>query len=57
MSYIIVMRNPRNKKLLAIVDRDDNVDEFATAADAERIAEGAEICRAWGYEILEVTQS
>ena len=56
MSYIILIRNPRTKKLLAIEDRDDNVDEFATEADAEKIAQGAEICQAWGYEILEVTK-
>lgn len=54
MSYIIVIRNPRTKKLLAIEDADDNVEEFSTEMEAKRVADGAQICQAWGYEIVEV---
>lgn len=55
MSYIIVTRNPRVKKLVIVTDGDDNVPaEFKTEREAAEAASNTTICKAWGYDILEV---
>lgn len=56
MSYILVTRNPRSKRLVIITD-DPGTDiptEFKTHVEAEACAAGQKICTAWGYEVLEV---
>jgi hypothetical protein len=55
MSYIIVTRNPRVKKLVIVTDGDDNVPaEFATEREALDAAGNTTICKAWGYDIIEI---
>jgi hypothetical protein len=56
MSFIVVTRNPRNKKLIAINDEADDVAEFEDSDQAVAAAVNTTACMAWGYEILEVTK-
>lgn len=55
MSFIIVTRNPRTKNLVIVTDGEDNVPaECATEAEAIESAHNTTICKAWGYDIIEV---
>ena len=55
MSYIIVSRNPRAKKLVIVTDGDDNVPaEFKTEGEAIEAAHNTTICKAWGYDVIEI---
>lgn len=55
MGYVILTRNPRNKKVVAITDDDQHhLAEFETYDDAEKAARNTTVCRAWGYDIAEV---
>lgn len=55
MSYILLTRNPRVKKLVIVTDGDDNVPaEFESWDEARAAADNTTICKAWGYEIIEV---
>lgn len=55
-TYIIVTRNPRTGKLLAVTDGDDDgvLAEFPTEDAAYASAKNTTACRAWGAEILPV---
>jgi hypothetical protein len=56
MSYILVTRNPRSKKLIPILAEDnETIAEFETEGDAAAVAMAVPVCEAWGYETLEVT--
>ncbi len=56
MSYIIVSRNPRNKKLVIITGEDEEtVAEFATESEACAVAMAVPVCEAWGYQAVEVS--
>jgi len=56
MGYIILSRNPRTGKLVIVTDGDDNVQaECETEEEAIESAHNTTICKAWGYEIVEVT--
>lgn len=56
VSYIIVCRNPGNKKLL-IISNDNAADdpaEFETEEKAYERAQEIPVCRAWGAEIVPI---
>lgn len=61
MGYVIVSRNPNNKRLIAIVDGadpeslDDRIAEFETEQEAIDAADNTTICKAWGYQVVEIT--
>lgn len=58
MAYIITTRNPSNKRLVIITysDTRDNerVAEYKTERAARKVADNQVVCKAWGYEIVEV---
>lgn len=56
MGFVILTRNPTSRKLIAIIDSDDEyaVAEFKTESDAIKAAHNTTVCKAWGYKILEV---
>jgi hypothetical protein len=56
MGYIITCRNPRTKTLVIVMtDEDDpNPAEFNTEDEAHMAAHNTTICKAWGYEVIEV---
>jgi hypothetical protein len=55
MSFILVTRNPRNKKLVIVTDGDDNVPaEFKSEIEASDAASETTICKAWGYDVIEI---
>jgi hypothetical protein len=59
MSYVILVRNPKNKKLFAVTDGEDTGSfeycaEFGTEQEATDAAHDTTICKAWGYEVVEV---
>jgi hypothetical protein len=53
-NYIIATRNPRTKRLVLVVDDDENVAEFESEQEAIDAADNTTICKAWGYELIEV---
>lgn len=56
MGFIIVSRNPRTKNLVIVTDGEDNVPaECKTEEEAIDAAHNTTICKAWGYEIVEVS--
>lgn len=59
MSFIIVTRNPRNKKLVVITDGDelDDFAEFGSESDASAVASAIPVCVAWGYDVIEIPTS
>jgi len=56
MGYILIVRNPRNGKLIAVreADDNDNIAEFKTKAEAIKAAENTTACKAWTYGVFEV---
>ena len=55
MSYVLIVRNPRQGGgLLAIQNDDDSVAEFETEQDANYFANEHPLTQAWGYQIIEV---
>lgn len=56
MGFIVLTRNPSNGAMIAITDSDinDKLAEFATEAEASDAAANVPVCRAWGYQIIEV---
>lgn len=54
-NYVIVTRNPLTKRLVLVMEDDgDNVAEFESEQDAMDAADNTTICKAWGYELVEV---
>lgn len=55
MGYIVVTRNPKNRKLIVVRDTDtEDPEEFETEDAAATAADGMMVCRAWGYQVLEI---
>jgi len=55
VSFILLTRNPRSKKLIAIVDDDgETVAEFKSESEALDAAGNTMACKAWGYDVIEV---
>ena len=55
MGYVLFTRNPATKKLIAIVENDDgDISEFKTEDEAEAAANDTTVCKAWGYQVIEV---
>jgi hypothetical protein len=55
MSHVIFTRNPRSRGLFIMLASDgDNVMEYATEKEATEFAESRPVCKAWGYQIVEV---
>lgn len=55
MGYILLTRNPKNDRLIAIADDDHgNLAEFGTEIEASDAAHSTTVCKAWGYQIVEV---
>ena len=55
MTYIILTRDPRTKKLLAIDNPDqETVAEFPSEEMARDAAGTVPICRAWGFRIIDL---
>lgn len=55
MTYILVSRNPRTGKLVIVTDGEDNVPaEFQDFEDAVDAAGDTTICKAWGYDVVEI---
>lgn len=58
MSFILTTRNPRSKKLVVIVENDEgDPAEFKTMAEAIAAAGDTTLCKAWGYDIVEIPTS
>ena len=56
INYIIVTRNPSTKRLALVMDESgEHVAEFESDQDAMDAANNTTICKAWGYEVLEVS--
>lgn len=53
-SWIILTRNPATKRLIAVVDDDERIAEFHTEEAAMDAADNTTVCKAWGYELMEV---
>lgn len=58
MGYVIITRNPRSKQAIAIVEGDNGYDEhmaeFETEEAANEAAAHTTVCKAWGYQIIEI---
>lgn len=56
MGFIIVARNPRNRKLIVVTEgaEHDAVTELSTEGEAHKVAKYVVVCKAWGYQVLEV---
>jgi hypothetical protein len=55
LRYIVLIRNPSNKALDVIMAADeDRIVEFETEDAAEQWAAESKICRAWGYQVVQV---
>lgn len=59
MSCIIIVRNPQNQKLIAIENGEtagagDVLAEWDTEDEAHEAAKTIPVCRAWGYDVLEL---
>lgn len=58
MGYLIVTRNPRTKQAIAIMDGtseyDERLAEFDTEEAANEAAANTTVCKAWGYQIVEI---
>lgn len=52
--FIVALRNPRNGKVLTLMEEDETTSSFATEKEADRVAGESALCRAWGYQVLEV---
>ena len=56
MGWIIVVRNPRNQKLIAITNENgDDIMEFGTESEANAVAMAIPVCEAWSFEAIEVS--
>lgn len=55
-NFIIVARNPNTGKLVVINDGDDEgcPVEFDDEWKAIEVADNTPICKAWGYQIVEI---
>lgn len=53
MNYIILVRNPNSKQVVAIQNGED-IAMFDTHEAAEECAEDQTLCVVWGYQIVEV---
>lgn len=55
MSFIIVTRNPKTKRLVVIADGDDERPaEFDSYESAIRAAIDTPVCQAWSYQIIAI---
>jgi hypothetical protein len=54
-NYVIAVRNPRSKRLSFIMKDDETVAEFESEEDAREAADNTTICKAWGFELVEIT--
>lgn len=55
-NYIIATRNPRTQKLVLVTNDDgETVAEFESESEAKNAADKTTICKAWGYEVVEVS--
>jgi hypothetical protein len=54
MNYIVVLRNPDNRKVLCLNDEDGEVAMFESYGEALRLARDHLLCGAWGYQIVEL---
>jgi uncharacterized protein GlcG (DUF336 family) len=55
MGYIVTTRNPRSGKLVVIVENDEgDVSEFKTEDEANAAAAETTVCKAWGYQLVEI---
>ena len=56
MTYILITRNPRSKKLIPILGEDnETIAEFETESEANAVAMAVPVCEAWGYQALEIS--
>lgn len=58
MSYIVLLRNPLSRKLLVLEDATDErcaVMEFSSEVGAHSVAQRNAACKAWGYEVINVS--
>ncbi len=57
MGWIIISRNPRTQKLIAITSSEerDDIAEFGTESEAKAVAMAVPLCEAWGFEAVEVS--
>lgn len=56
MTFILVCRNPSNQHLLIITEGDaaDEPAEFVDRDAAVQAADNTPVCKAWGYQVIEV---
>ena len=52
--FIVVSRNPSNKRILFVSDEEGEPMVFQSESEAESAGHTAPICRAWGYSIIEL---
>lgn len=56
LSFIILARNPRTRTLIPVVNDDgETIAEFSSETKAIEAAADTTICKAWSYEIVEVS--
>jgi hypothetical protein len=53
--YIVLVRMPKGN-VLALMDEKDNIAIYPNEEEAERSAESTNICKAFGYQIVELDQ-
>lgn len=54
-NYILATRNPFTKRLVLVTEDDgENVAEFESEQEAMDAADNTTICKAWGYELVEI---
>lgn len=58
MGYVIITRNPHTKQAVAVVEGengyDEHIAEFETEEKALDAAHNTSICKAWGYQLVEI---
>ena len=52
--FIVVSRNPSNKRILFVSDEEGEPMVFSSESEAESAGHTAPMCRAWGYLIIKI---
>ena len=53
MSFVILIRNPSNDRVIAVTTDGDNIATYETEDEAEKEAHRVPVCKAWPYVVVE----